>query len=178
MEFAKNTIPCRNIESSSVAGVIRVTGKNCKCAIELLSQNHACQGVSQSERAQRKQQHRPFSRGFRPAIGRSDGENNLLSTVIPQTAEPFGKLFLRSSAVPGYPAIPKWLERASVACRATQRVLLRCGKNRPDTVQRQNNAPDTWKKGPQIRPLRRAVYRYAPARSACSEDTRLDLKGT
>lgn len=76
-----------------MAGVIRMSCEDCKCAIDLLGEHEAGKRVCKGELAERQQQPSAFSRTFGPSIGRSDRKYDQLRTLIALVAQPLCKCF-------------------------------------------------------------------------------------
>ena len=70
-----------------------MAGQNRIGAVDLLGHHQPREGVSQRHRPQREQQLRPRPCRLRPAVGRPDGEDNLLRPLVPPRAQPRGKGF-------------------------------------------------------------------------------------
>ena len=74
-----------------MAGVIGVTRENCACAVELLGHDEAGEGVGESEGSQREKKAGSGSGLIGPAVGRADGEDDVLRAFIAAGAEPGGE---------------------------------------------------------------------------------------
>lgn len=70
-----------------------MTCDDCKCAIDLLSDDYACQRMSEREMSEREQQRRAFARGLRPAIGRTNNKDDLLGGSVAMAADPMSECF-------------------------------------------------------------------------------------
>src|SRR5579875_1084934 len=78
---------------TSVAGMIRVPGKNRERAIELLGEHKAGERMGHRHGSERQQQLRAAPRLFAPAAGRSDSKDQVLRALVAARADPSGKIF-------------------------------------------------------------------------------------
>src|SRR5579872_3991681 len=76
-----------------MAGVIRMSCEDCKCAIDLFGEHEAGKRVRKGELTERQQQPGALSRFFRPSVCRSDRKDYQLRTLITLAAQPFCKCF-------------------------------------------------------------------------------------
>jgi hypothetical protein len=74
-----------------VACVIGVASENCACAVELFGDDEAGECVGERESSEGEQEPGAGACGFGPAIGRADGEDDMLRAFIAASAEPGGE---------------------------------------------------------------------------------------
>ena len=76
----------------SVAAVVGVSSENCTCAIKLLGGDEPCEFVSHCDGAKRELKLSVRARSFGPAVGRSDGADEVLRAGVAPSTEPGGEL--------------------------------------------------------------------------------------
>lgn len=78
--------------------VIRMTGEDGAGAVELLGEDEAGEGMSQSQGSKREQELSPRAGAFGPSAGRAHGKNDVLRALIAALGEPGGESFGRHLA--------------------------------------------------------------------------------
>ena len=78
----------RSRVGSGVAGVVGVAGEDRACAVELLGEDEAREGVGEGEASEREQQGGAGAGCGRPTVGGADGKDDVLRALVAALAKP------------------------------------------------------------------------------------------
>src|SRR5579884_677693 len=81
-----------SVMAKSMARVIRMPRKDCKCPVDLLAEHHPRQLMWQGHGRKRKQQAGALAGRLRPAIRRTNGKDDTLPPFIAPSLQPLRKL--------------------------------------------------------------------------------------
>src|SRR6267142_2347922 len=91
-EFRARNLRTRKVATASVSRVVRVAFQDCKCAVELFQQNHACEFVGKRDLAEGEHLVGRLAGFLRKSVGRADPEQDILSTAVLLVAQELRKL--------------------------------------------------------------------------------------